>query len=107
MLEFPVHFKAENKEKFDELFYRRNKCYLRRDLYEHILSCDEENYFSLEKFNTDRVKNMENTKKMVKEIMKELESRGWKCALSHGETALFIYTNERPKSCWDDNDLLS
>lgn len=107
MLEFPQFFKPENREKFDEIRYRRNKCYLRRDLYEYILSCEEEDYFSLETFNNSRVKNMETTKKMVKEVMEELQNKGWKCTLSHGETALFVYTNEKPKSCWDESELLS
>ena len=37
-------------------------------------------------------------------IIKELEELGWKCKLSYGQTALFIYSTENPPpSCWDDS----
>jgi len=88
------------------MFYERMKCYLRRDIYEHVLSYGENDYFSLDKFN-EHVRDMESVKKMVEEIIPELEKLGWHCKTSYGGTALFIYsTDTPPPSCWEENEIL-
>lgn len=102
MKEFPVSLQVENKNNFNNLNKDRLKCYLRRDLYEHIISHDEQDYFSLDDFNK-RVNNMFLTKELVKEIIPELEKLGWNCKTSFGGTGLFIYsTEEPPKNCFED-----
>ena len=102
MKEFSSKLTPQNKAKFSELWYDRNKCYLRRDLYEHILSQGENNYFSLDQFN-QKVQNLELVKKMATEIIPELVALGWKCKLSFGGTGLFIYSSEKPPpNCWDE-----
>lgn len=100
MKEFPAHLKPGNKQKLDEVNLNRLKCYLRRDLYEHVISHEESDYFSLDEFN-QRVNNMETTKKLVGEVMKELQKLGWNCVLSFGGTGLFIYADKKPANCYD------
>jgi len=101
MKTFPSTLSVSNKENFPDLNYERMRCYLRRDLYEHIISHTEENYFSLDEFNR-RVGDMEMTQKMVRDLIPELERLGWHCKLSFGDTGLFVYsTSTPPKNCWD------
>lgn len=101
MKEFPSTLKPTNKDNFNQMFYNRMKCYLRRDLFEHIISHDENDYFSLDQFN-NRVNNIDMVKKIVDELVPELVSMGWNCKTSFGGTGLFIYsTDEPPPSCWE------
>jgi hypothetical protein len=40
-------------------------------------------------------------KKMANVVMDELSKKGWKCTLSYGDTALFIYSSDNPPTgCW-------
>ena len=102
MKEFPDFFSPQNKDKLIEAHRNRLKCYLRRDLYEHILSHQESDYFSLDQFNTQRSNDMNLVKELVNEVILELQQKGWKCQLSFGGTGLFVYANEKPKNCWED-----
>jgi len=86
-----------NKKNFPSLYYNRTKCYLRRELYEHVIRHNENNYFSLDDFNKT-VDNIELVKEMIDELIIELEELGWKCKLSYGGTGLFIYSTENPPS---------
>ena len=104
MRHFPEIISPKNKKKFPEYKYNRVLCYLRRDLYEHILENNENNYFDLDQFyrkykyknNTDVIS------KMTGQIIKELQQLGWKCKLSFGDTGLFIYSSDKPPpSCWN------
>ena len=102
MKHFPAKLRPENKETFASLNYDRVKCYLRRDIYEHIISHEEKDYFELDAFNKDRINDMDKVTQMVTELMKELEQLGWNCQLSYGGTGLFIYENEPPSNCFPD-----
>jgi hypothetical protein len=100
MKKLPSKLNVTNKDNFAKINYNRILCYLRRDLYEHIISHKENEYFSLDEFNT-RVKDMELTQRMVRELIPELEALGWKCSFSYGDTGLFIYSTESPpENCW-------
>jgi hypothetical protein len=100
MKKFPDSLKPENKDNFNNLAMERFKCYLRRDLYEHIITHREDEYFSLDEFNK-RVNNMTLTNRLVDELMDELKSLGWNCKKSYGDTGLFIYSSEKPPhNCW-------
>jgi hypothetical protein len=103
MKEFPDILKPKNKENFAKLNQDRLKCYLRRDLYEHIISHEDKDYFSLDEFNK-RANDMNLTKQLVREIIPELEQLGWKCKTSFGGTGLFIYNTENPPpNCFEDS----
>lgn len=105
MKNFPSILNAENMKNFPEINFNRLKCYLRRDLYEHIISHKEDDYFLIDEFNDKRVNNLMITKKLVLDIIPELEKLGWKCKISFGGTGLFIYSTEKPpKNCFDDTD---
>lgn len=102
MKKFPDSLDVKNKNKFPTISYNRWKSYLRRELFEHIISHTEEEYFSLDRFN-QRVDNMELVQRAIKELIPELEQLGWKCILSFGETGLFIYSEEKPANCWEED----
>lgn len=107
MRDFPSKLTPDNKNSFSDIFYDRMKCYLRRDIYEHVISHDEDDYFSLDNFNK-KINNIELVKKMVHELIPELEQLGWKCKTSYGGTGLFIYsTDNPPANCWEDVEELS
>jgi len=97
---FPENFKPEDKDNFKKLAYDRVKCYMRRDVYEHVLTHSESNYFSLDSFNAHGIDILE-IKRMLGEVVKELESCGWKCTISYGGSGLFIYSGEKPANCWE------
>ena len=101
MKEFPKSLNAKYKEKFREIHYNRIKCYLRKSLYEHIISHEEKDYFSLDEFNSKFNIPIELTQKILESIIPEIEKLGWKCTLSFGNTGLFIYSEEKPSNCWE------
>lgn len=101
MKEFPKHLNAKYREKFPELHYNRTKCYMRKSIYEHVISHESKDYYSLDEFNQSFHISMEMTQKIVKELIIELEHLGWTCKLSFGDTGLFIYTGDKPENLWE------
>ena len=107
MKTFPSNLSPENKERFPQYNYERVKAYLRRDIYEHILSHSENDYFELTAFSNQRLKDIQLIKKMTRELIEELTKIGWSCKLSFGESGLFIYSTENPPpSCWSEDESL-
>jgi len=104
MIEFPSRLNVKNKNKFPEYRYSRVLCYLRRDIFEHMITEDENNYFDLDTFRNKYFKrDLESMKKIEVTIIEELTTLGWKCKTSFGGTGLFIYsTDEPPPSCHPD-----
>ena len=102
MKTFPKKLECKNRDQFKEIHYERVKAYLRRDLYEHILSHEEKEYFDLEKFGKERLTNINLLKKMVEEVCKELGELNWKTQLSYGGTGLFIFSDKPPSNCYPD-----
>ena len=101
MKEFSYILNVKYKERFPEFYYQRVLCYLRRDIFEHVIREDENSYFDLEKFQKKYMLSSTNRDKMGQEVMKELEKLGWKCKLSFADTGLFIYSSDKPPvSCW-------
>lgn len=106
MKDLPTILNVKNKECFPEIYYNRILCYLRKAIYEHVISKEENNCFDLEQFGRlyfSEKTRVDLTKKLSVTIQSELEALGWKCKLSFGGTALFIYSTDKPPpSCWDD-----
>jgi len=104
MKDFPDILNIKNKDEFPIIYYNRVLCYLRKAIYEHVISHDENSYFDLEKFSRLHFeKTDEFISKLGDDVKPALEKLGWKCKLSFGGTALFIYSTEKPPpSCWDD-----
>jgi hypothetical protein len=101
MKQFPKHLNSKYKDRFPELHYNRIKCYVRKTIYEHIISHDSKEYYSLDEFNASFHSGMEMTQKIVRELIPELEQLGWTCKLSFGDTGLFIYTGDKPENLWE------
>jgi len=99
MKSFPQNLEVKNKENFSEIRYERMKCYLRRDVYDHMISYTEEDFFDVDKFDKDRIGNMKVTNRLIADIREELEKLGWKSDVTYGGTGLFIYANTRPRKC--------
>ena len=106
MEKFLSVMKPDNKENFSSLWKKNRLKRLRKDLYEHILSNDENSYFEIDawaKSNYDN--NIETVQEMIENtIIPELEKLGWTCKTSYGNTALFIYSTDKPPaSCYEDS----
>lgn len=104
MKEFPTRLRASNKGNFPQIAFERNICYLRRDIFEHVTTHEENDYFDLEAFSKERLQgDHEALAKMTEIVMEELGKMGWNCKTSFGGTGLFIYsTDEPPPSCFED-----
>lgn len=104
MKQFPNILNLNNKNNFPVIYYNRILCYLRRNIYEHIIKEDENNYFDLDTFSIMyKIKDVNIIQNMVNTLIEELNKLGWKCKLSYGETALFIYSSDKPPpSCWEE-----
>lgn len=106
MKEFPNRMHVTNVENFPELFYERYICYLRRDIFEHILkrNGDENDYVCLDSWCRNNIQNRKDIMCQMRDtVINEIEDKGWKCKLSFGGTGLFIYsTEDPPPSCHED-----
>lgn len=100
MKTFPNTLRPENKKYFIEYQRERCKCYLRKNLYEHMISNEEKDYFSLDNFFSQVGVSL--GKEIVNELIEELKSLGWKCKTSFGGTGLFIYIDNPPSNCFED-----
>jgi hypothetical protein len=101
MKEFPKSLNVKYKDRFPEIHLNRMKCYLRKSLYEHIISHEEKDYFSLDEFNSKFNCKMEITQNILSQLIPELQKLGWNCTLSFGNTGLFIYNENKPPTCWE------
>lgn len=101
MKEFPKHLNVKYREKFAELHYNRIKCYVRKTIYEHVISSEFKDYYSLDEFCSSFHGKIDMIQKIVKELIPELEALGWTCKLSFGDTGLFIYTGDKPENLWE------
>jgi hypothetical protein len=101
MKQFPENIRSDNKENFSVVNYDRILCLLRQDIYNHMLKGNENSLFDLDRFSRQNEEKIDVIQKMTETIMEELTQLGWKCKLSYGDTALFIYTSENPPAgCW-------
>jgi hypothetical protein len=91
------------KKSFNIYHINRQKQKLRTNIYDHIISHGENEYFSLDEFLAEN-RDTSLAKTIIKDIMEELRSIGWKCMTSFGGTGLFIYSSEKPPSnCFEDS----
>jgi hypothetical protein len=103
MKEFSNDILVTNRNNFVNLSFQRNLCYLRRDIYEHVINNKEEDYFDIDIWCRNRLKNDTGTmKKMISIIVDELEKKGWTCKITFGASALFIYSDKPPVNYFED-----
>jgi hypothetical protein len=100
MKEFPDFINVKNKDNFVNLYNERIKCYLRRDIYEHLISKEEKEYFTFENY-SEKIKDKKILTNMLNDICTELEIKGWKTKFAYGNTALFIYSKDLPDNYVD------
>ena len=67
---------------------------LREEVYAFLLSRkDEDEYY-------DFFSKTDLEKELISVITEELEQAGWKQQIGFGGSALFVFTDEVPKTCW-------
>jgi hypothetical protein len=93
---------VQNKQHFKKYLLTRVTCYLRRDIFDHILINSENNYFDLTNFFGQYRLDEHDQVNIVIVVTKELEAYGWHCKTSFGGTGLFIYSDTKPVNCWED-----
>ena len=103
MQTFPTTLTVDNRNNFTNMHNNRMLCILRKKIYHHIIKEDENTYFDLDTFDTRYVKDKKINSEIIQVIISELHELGWKTKLSFGGTGLFIYSENLPKSCWDDS----
>ena len=103
MKTFPSKLHVGNKDEFQTFYLTRCICYLRRDIFEHMLKRNENDYFALDNFSREYSIDKLSMDEMIVTILNELRELGWKCKTSFGGTGLFIYSSdEPPPSCHED-----
>lgn len=96
MNRFTREMAPQNKANFPFLYRQLVKEKMRERIHDHILSNDESVYFDLDGFPYKHPELM-----MIRdELMNELVELGWKCQLSYGGTALFIFESDAPMNCY-------
>lgn len=102
MNNFPSTLLPTNREHFSELTDEYVMKKLREEVYFHVLTKDENEYFILDNF-VLKYNVQDRLERYSSNIIKELTTLGWKCKTSYGGTALFIYsTEDAPPSCYPD-----
>jgi len=89
-----------DKTKFQELLDEYHLKKLRQKIYVQILRNNQNDFFDLELFNRQYVKDMLKSESFSEILMKELELQGWKTFVGYGGTALFFYDKEKPSNAW-------
>lgn len=104
MKEFPQWFQYRNQKLFEEKHKARCLSYLRRDVFEHILRrTDENDSFDIQRFDSERVGNMELSQDLAIQVATELENLGWGCSLAYGKTVLYIHQQgQLPIACGEE-----
>jgi len=94
---FPNTLSTTNTKKFKLLLRDHITCKLRKKIYENMLHNDPNNFFDLSSFKYGKHVDF---KDILQQVCDELSSLGWKTKTSYGDTALFIYKDDIPISCW-------
>ena len=100
---FPSNLNPENKHNFPQLKYDRILSTMRENIFDLILTSDENNYFEIDNFSRIYKLKKIQVDKMILTVTKELEDLGWKIKTSFGGTGLFIYSTDiQPRSCFEE-----
>lgn len=101
---FPEHLNPQYKVNFDDIYIDLVTCRLREEIYHHVLSHTENDYFVLDNFYKKWEIESSNQENITELMISELEANGWNCKTAFGRTALFIYSTEKaPCNCYADN----
>ncbi len=101
MKKFPLFLKPENAKAFKALYISKTTLCIRKELFSFLIKRkSEEEYVSLNDFVNKYDLTLEEIKKIVDSLLPELSSLGWNFKYSYGDTGVFIYGKDKPKSCW-------
>lgn len=98
MKKLPDKLSVVNKEQLIHTKYNRCLCYLRKNIYEFMLSRKSENeYFDFDDFLSKLFCDLskEHISQIKNDITIEINNLGWKTIFAYGNTALFIYSSEK------------
>ena len=98
MNSFPSHLSDPNIfiQTLDDYLLQK----MRKKIYLHILRNQQNDFFDMELFNRNYVKDMKKTEAFSETLIKELSELGWKTFIGYGGTGLFFYDQELPTSAW-------
>jgi hypothetical protein len=99
----PKVLHVNNKDTFNDLNTTRIRRLLNKDVYLLLVSRETENeYYDLDQFCIKHLnRDMKRMHELMKDVLTNLETLGWKCKYSYNDTGLFIYSSENPPpSCW-------
>lgn len=85
-----------NRGKFIEMEKALRLDEMRRELFRHIISSSETDYYVVK----------EEHRMFLPIVREELHKLGWKTILTYGDTGLFIFENEKPCNCIETKCLL-
>jgi len=86
-----------NKEKFKDMLRKEHLDIMKKEIRYQMLHGKENDFYDLDKFNRQYVRNMNETHELVKIVQKELSELGWNTFLGFGDTGLYVYsTSEKP-----------
>lgn len=95
MKTLPDKLIPENKQKFDEYRFNRELCKLRQKIVDYMYSGDTRGFDLKTLHENDSLYTYSHIDiKLVKQICKELNEKGWKTKIAFGNTTLFIYERE-------------
>jgi hypothetical protein len=101
MEKFPTDFVPSNLSEFKVFNKERQLYYLRRHIYESMLSVDfsipDKCFVDLQKIDIGQVGEIyyKIDPEIIMTVQKELEALGWCTSTAYGGTILFIYTADR------------
>ena len=98
MNSFPENLNVSNKNNFNGLLDDHHISILRSEIFYHMLHSKENDFYDLDVFNKNYVKNMKKTHELVAVICIELKNLGWNTFLGFGDTGLYIYSSEEKPS---------
>lgn len=108
MKNFPSKLTPNNLPLFKSYYHKRLLCYLRRKIYEWMISPDfhenDNRCFSLQDFNST-LPISSYPKDTIDTIIKELNALGWKTRLAYGNSALFIHKEDENPCPWDFEEI--
>ena len=103
MKELPEKLNPKNVSHFKEYQQTRDLCYLRRDIYEFLLHTDfDRDYFDTTVFfQRQKITDVDIKKKMLQQIIEELQRLEWHVGMVFDQTALLVYpTRQELETCF-------
>lgn len=84
----------DNKESFTSIRREELKTKMRKHIRTMVLEQNESDFFDIDNFNRQYVKDTMLTTALVTEVSEELKQLGWKTFLGFGGTGLYVYSSE-------------